>query len=137
VPRSINIEGYTPDEVLAFADEQLDAFVFTGSPIVFGIGTAEVLGQFEVRDDRLIIDLAHIDGGGEGLLPTIGMLVSRIAERRSLRGVEWLVHAVNCAQPNQKLRRMLERRGFEVVNDAQLGEVYRLAETISRGPSGR
>lgn len=137
MPKSIKIEGYSPDEVLAFTDEQLDAFAFTAEPIVFRVGTAEVLGRFEVRDNRLVIDLAHIDGGGEGLLPTIGKLVARIAERRRLRDVEWSVHAVNCAQPNPKLRRLLERRGFAIVTDAKLGEIYRLVETVSVEPSGR
>jgi hypothetical protein len=35
-----------------------------------------------------------------------------IAASRALLGVEWIVHAVSCAKPNLKLRRVLERRGL-------------------------
>lgn len=128
--KEIRIEGYSSDEILAYSDRDLDQFVFTGTPLVFRAGTAEVLGQFEIRDRRLIVELAHIDGGGEGLLPTVGALIGRIAERRRLLEVEWLVHAVNCANPNPKLRRVLDRRGFVVIADPRLGQVYRLVESV-------
>ena len=136
MPGALRIEGYTPSEILTIADEDLDLFVFTASPVVFRAGSAEVLGQFEVRGDRMIVDLAHIDGGGEGLLPTIAMLVNRVAERRRLAEIEWLVRAVNCASPNPKLRRVLDRRGFAVVTDTSLGELYRLVEPVREAPSG-
>jgi len=69
--RSVTIEGYTPDELLALPDEQLDAFVFVGEPLLFRAGTATILGEFRIVEDRLIAELAQIDGGGEGVLPAL------------------------------------------------------------------
>ena len=69
--RQINIEGYSPDEILNLPDEQLGALVLSGEPIVFRAGTAEILGEFKVKRESLIVELAQIDGGGEGVLPTL------------------------------------------------------------------
>jgi hypothetical protein len=131
VSNPVLIEGYTPEEILAIPDDQLDAFVFTAEPVIFRAGSAEVLGQFEVRGTRVVADLAHIDGGGEGALPAITVLLVRIARRRALREIEWLVHATNCARPNPKLRRVLERRGFEVVEHPQRGACFRKLEVVN------
>lgn len=122
--KHVNIEGYSPDEILELPDEQLDAFVLSGGPLVFRAGTAEVLGEFKVKDDRLIVELAQIDGGGEGVLPTLTSLAQRYARRRGLKKVEWIVHAINCAKPNLKLRRVMERRGFQIVDVEGVGEAY-------------
>jgi len=35
--RQINIEGYSPDEILSLPDEQLDALAFSGEPFVFRV----------------------------------------------------------------------------------------------------
>jgi len=64
--RKVLIEGYSVDELLALTNEQLDQFVFCGEPIVFRAGSAELLGKFERTSERMILELAHIDGGGEG-----------------------------------------------------------------------
>jgi hypothetical protein len=77
--RNVLIEGYSVDEILRLSNEQLDQFVFCGEPIVFRAGSAEILGKFERTPDRLILELAHIDGGGEGALPALGALASRYA----------------------------------------------------------
>ena len=122
--KHVNIEGYSPDEILELPDEQLDAFVLSGVPLVFRAGTAEVLGKFKVKDDSLIVELAQIDGGGEGVLPTLTSLTQRYARRRGLKKVEWIVHALNCAKPNLKLRRVMERRGFHIVDVEGVGEAY-------------
>lgn len=53
--RNVLIEGYSADEILALANEQLDQFVFCGEPIVFRAGSAEILGQFERTKDRLVL----------------------------------------------------------------------------------
>jgi hypothetical protein len=116
--REINIEGYLPDEILSLPDEQLDAFVLSGSPIVFRAGTAEILGE------SLIVELAQIDGGGEGILPTLTSLAQRYAKKRGLKKVEWIVHALNCAEPNLKLRRVMERRGLQIVDIDGVGKAY-------------
>ena len=114
--RQIEIEGYSADEILTLPDEQVDEFVLCGRPIVFRAGTAEILGEFKIKDQSLIVELAQIDGGGEGILPTLTSLSQRYAKKRGLTRVEWIVHALNCAQPNLKLRRVMERRGFQIVD---------------------
>lgn len=106
----ILIEGFTPDEILELSDDLL----LTGKPVIFRAGTAQILGEFRRSGSRLTVELAQIDGGGEGVLSTLSSLVERYARQRGLAEVEWIVHAVNCANPNLKLRRMLERRGFQI-----------------------
>jgi len=130
MPRSLDIEGYSPDEILGLPDELVDAVVFTGEPFVFHAGSAEVLGEFRMEPDRLVIELAQIDGGGEGVLLTLWMLARRYASRRELGRVEWIVHAVTCADPNLKLRRLLDRRGFEVREVAGMGQAYWLMDEL-------
>jgi hypothetical protein len=122
--RAIPIEGYTPDEVLSLPDEQVEAFIFVGAPVVFRAGSAEVLGEFRLRPDRLVVELAQIEGGGEGVLPALSVLAERYAKRRGLSKVEWIVHAVHCASPNPKLRRVLGRRGFAVCDVPGFGTTY-------------
>lgn len=122
--REILLEGYSQEEVLKLAEGELESIFLTGEPLVFRVGSAEVLGSFRVRDDRFVVELAHIDGGGEGVLKTLWLLAERFARRRGLLHVEWLVHAVACANPNPKLRRVLERLGFEVKDVPGHGPVF-------------
>jgi hypothetical protein len=44
----IVLGGLKPDEVLALSDEDLNAFVLCGEPLVFHAGTADILGRFWV-----------------------------------------------------------------------------------------
>jgi hypothetical protein len=127
---SILIEGYTLNEILEASDDDLTSFVFTDNPLVFKIGTAEILGHFRIEDNGLIIELAQIDGGGEGVLPTLWILANRYAAKRNLSNVEWIVHAVTCAKPNPKLRHMLDRRGFVVENIEGVGSAYHLINSV-------
>jgi len=122
--RQIDIEGYTPDEILDLPDEQLDALVLAGEPLVFRAGTAEILGEFRIKGASLIVELAQIDGGGEGVLLTLTSLAHRYARQRGLKKVEWVVHALNCAEPNLKLRRVMERRGFQIIDVEGVGKAY-------------
>ena len=131
IRRSVLIEGYSVDEILGLPNEQLDHFVFCGEPIVFRAGSAEILGKFERTPDRIILELAHIDGGGEGALPALGALASRYAARERLAFLEWRVHAVHCANPNLKLRHVLRKRGFAIKDVAGVGECYHLVEPCS------
>lgn len=123
-PAPLLFEGLTGDEVLDLPDEQLRELLLTGEALVLRVGTAEVLGQFRVKGDALILELAGIEGGGEGVLPGLAALASRYARREGLHFVEWRVHAVHCAQPNLRLRRMLERRGFEIREVEGVGECF-------------
>jgi hypothetical protein len=128
-PRRILIEGLTPEEILALPEEHVSALVAVG-PIVFKAGSAEILARVDLFPDRLVVDLAQIDGGGEGVLPTLGRLAERYARQRDLPCVEWVVHAVNCARPNHKLRRVLEKRGFTVRDVPGIGSAYYLRQDI-------
>ena len=108
------MEGYTPDALQRLSPEELDPLLFTGEPILFRAGSAEILGQFRLGEGVLEVELAQIEGGGEGVLPTLWMLAERLAQARGCTRVEWTVHAANCARPNPKLRPLLERRGFQL-----------------------
>ena len=124
------IEGYTPDELLALPNEELRTIVLSDEPLVFRAGSANLLGRFRVEGSALIMELAHVDGGGEGALPALAALARRYAVRESLATIDWRVHAVHCAKPNLKLRRVLERRGFAVGTVAGVGECYQFVEVV-------
>ncbi len=129
------IEGLTIDEVLGLPDEHVAALIAVG-PIVFRAGSATVLGQLRLSPGSLMIELAQIDGGGEGVLLALWRLAERYARQRELDTVEWVVHAINCAHPNLKLRRLLEKRGFEVRDVEGIGLAYYLRHQIDRAPFG-
>ena len=121
---SIKLEGYTAEELLNLPQEVLDGFVLSTEPLAFSVGSAELLGRFRIHVETLVIELAHIEGAGEGVLPTLASLAERYASKKELKRVEWIVHAVNCGRPNLKLKRMLELKGFRVENIAGVGEAY-------------
>jgi hypothetical protein len=123
-------EGYTEEEILTLPKEQVEAMILTGETVVFRTGTAEILGEFRVDNNRLRIELAQIEGGGEGVLLRLGALARRFGHLNQLSAIEWIVHAVHCAKPNLKLRRVLERRGFVVSKLPAIGEAYYLLEPI-------
>jgi hypothetical protein len=110
----IKIEGMNQDEILALPEEHLDSLVFTGNPVVLRAGCAGVLGSFSCSDRALEIELAQVDGGGEGVLILLTVLAKSIARRRGCGALEWVVQVVGCAELNLKLRRVLKRRGFQV-----------------------
>lgn len=127
---SLLIEGYTSDEILALSNAELDGIVLRDEPLVFRAGSANMLGRFRVEERALVMELAHIDGGGEGALFALASLARRYATREGLDVIEWRVHAVHCGKPNLKLRRVLERRGFQVRNVAGVGECYFLRSSV-------
>ena len=118
------IEGYTADEILGLSNELFTAFILRDEPLVLKAGSAEILGQFKVQEDTLYLELGHIDGGGEGALPSLAAIANRYARREGLSFIEWRVHAVHCANPNLKLRRVLTRKGFVVRDIPGVGECY-------------
>jgi hypothetical protein len=50
----ISIEGCSPEEILNLPDEDFESIVFVGKPIVFRVGSAEILGEFKVKDETLL-----------------------------------------------------------------------------------
>jgi hypothetical protein len=127
----IKFEGLTADELLQLQNDEVDVLVLSGNPMVFAVGSAKVLGSFAIKERVLHVELAQIDGGGEGVLLAIGALCQRFARQRSLVSINWTVHAVACAKPNLKLRRVLERRGFTVYDLPVIGKAYHLCEPIA------
>jgi len=77
----------------------------------------------------LVIELAQIEGGGEGVLPWLASLARPYAQLHGLFSIAWIVH-VSCAKPNLKLRRVLERRGFVVEQIDGVGEAYHLIDSF-------
>ena len=124
--RELFFEGFTEEEILGLPSETIEGLVVLGEPIVFRVGSATVLGSFKISERRLVIELAQIEGGGEGVLVALASLAKRYATLRQLHSTEWIVHAVSCDKPNLKLRRVLERRGFSVEDLPGIGLAYHL-----------
>ncbi len=125
----ILIEGYTPEEILSYSDHEMADLIFFDQPVVFRVGSATILGEFSQTPRRLTLELAQIDGGGEGVLPAIWTLAEKYARQRGIAEIEWIVHAINCAKPNLKLRRLLGKMGF-TIQDTSKGEAYYLRVTL-------
>jgi len=120
--REVRFEGLAEAEILNLPKDHVEALILIGEPLVFRAGSAVILGSFKLGSNRLIIELAQIEGGGEGVLISLASLARRYAKLNGLAEIEWIVHAVSCAKPNAKLRRVLERRGFEVKKVEGVGE---------------
>ncbi|WP_431685722.1 hypothetical protein [Hahella sp. NBU794] len=120
----IQIEGVSLAEILGWTEAEFDALVLTDKPLVVNIGSASVLGQFSYADKILTVELAQIDGGGEGVLPAITRIAKKAAQIKNAEHIECVVHAIHCANPNLKLRAHLERTGFEIKQVEGKGEAY-------------
>ncbi len=108
----ILIEGLEPDELISLED--LEAYAVAGRPIVISVGAAEVLAEFSICEKVLNVEIAVVEQGGEGVLPVLIDVIERAALLRKFVAIEWSVFARNCATPNTKLMKVLERIGFEV-----------------------
>jgi hypothetical protein len=129
--REVLFEGFTEEEVLGLSAEIVDGLIILDEPLVFRAGSSTILGSFKISDDRLVIELAQIEGGGEGVLIGIASLARRFASLRQLKGVEWIVHAVSCAKPNLKLRKVLDLRGFKIKPIDGIGVAYHLIDDFA------
>lgn len=129
-PREVLFEGLKEEEMLNLPRETVEQLILLGEPLVFRIGSAVLLGSFKIDTNRLVVELAQIEGGGEGVLTALASLAKRYAKLRDLSGIEWIVHAVSCAKPNLKLRHVLERRGFVVTPVEGVGEAYHLVDSL-------
>jgi hypothetical protein len=130
VPREVLFEGLREEEILNLPREAVEQLILLGEPLVFRIGSAVVLGSFKIDTNRLVIELAQIEGGGEGVLVALASLAKRYTKLRNLSEIEWIVHAVSCAKPNLKLQRVLQRRGFVISQVAGVGEAYHLIDFV-------
>lgn len=128
----ILIEGSNVNQLLELLDEpSFKNEVISGKPIVFKIGNAEILAQFEQIDNSAIVDLVHIDGGGEGVLFAFINLAKSYCRKNSIHKISWYIHARNCANPNRKLQRILELKNFEKKYIEHRGEIFFKEENVS------
>jgi hypothetical protein len=86
--KQLLIEGYRPDELPEGLDPGLEAEIVNGRPLVARIGTAEVLISLALEGHLLRAELAHVDGGGEGVLPTLIPIILRFARRRGATEID-------------------------------------------------
>lgn len=107
----ILIEGATVEELVRMPE--LEEIVFVGEPITFRVGQANILAEFSTDGACLCVELAVVENGGEGVLPVLVQAVERRARAQGLAAIEWIAYATDCAVPNPKLTRVLERLGFE------------------------
>ena len=126
----MEIEGLSIDALKALAPDELDALLAFGRPITFRMGTATILAEFNRIDDALCVNLAHIDGGGEGVLVSLWKLIANYARERKYPGILWNVHALTCATPNPRLQRFLRSRGFEETSSEKHGRVFALRQPL-------
>jgi len=131
MPREILIEGLVPESWVNLTPEEMDALVLNDEPVVFRAGTATVLGRFTADADVLRVELAHMDGGGEGVLRTLHRIAHAVAVQRGLTEICWTVHSANCARPNPKLNRVLQRIGFQL-EETKSGPTYRRKQPVNQ-----
>ena len=131
---SFLIAGFDPSEILQLPPSDLRELLLVDRAILFGAGTAEVLAQLTDRGSTLRIELAQIDGGGEGVLPVLWRVGRSVGSSLGFTSIEWLVYAVHCASPNLKQRRVLERRGFELQTRPVEGDAFVLLDPLETAP---
>ena len=125
------IDGMSELELLELAkDKEFQEIIFMDKPLIFTAGTSEILGQFKREEDSMEIILSHIDGGGEGVLLRITNLFREFGKQQGINEIDWIVHAADCPKPNPKLKRILELKGFEMVNHERDGLVYQKVEQL-------
>ena len=128
------IEGYRPEDLPDALGEELQDEILAGRPIVARVGSAEVLMSLHLEAATLRVELAHVDGGGEGALPALFSIIVRFARAREADAIEWFVFATNCARPNPRLRPILERRGFAVRDMEGRGACYFRRDDVPLAP---
>lgn len=61
--REIKFEGYSMEEILEMPVEEINKYIFIGEPLVFLIGSAQVLGEFRIRGEMIVVELAKLREG--------------------------------------------------------------------------
>ncbi|MGH6652769.1 MAG: hypothetical protein ACREB7_16720 [Sphingopyxis sp.] len=126
----MEIEGVSLEALKALPTEELEELLAFGRPITFRMGTATVLAEFNRDREELAVNLAHIDGGGEGVVASLWKLIERYAKERGYTSIVWNVHALTCANPNPRLQHFLRDRGFEEENSKTYGRVLVLRRKL-------
>ena len=105
-----------------------------GEPVIWRVGAAEVLAACRRDGDQLVVEVAEVVGGGDGTLLALRAELRRWSAQQGVAEIQWVVHAVECAKPNERLRAVLARRGFVVgVQDGV--EAYRWRDRVDRAVS--
>ena len=107
----ILIEGATVEELARMPE--LEEIVLVDEPITFRVGQSNILAEFSTDGACLCVELAVVENGGEGVLPVLVQAIEQRARLQGLAAIEWITYATDCAVPNPKLSRVLERLGFE------------------------
>ena len=118
----ILIEGATVEELASMPE--LEESVLVGEPITFRVGQASILAEFSRDGACLRVELAVIENGGEGVLPVLVQAVEQRARAQGLAAIEWIAYATDCAVPNPKLNRVLERMGFQITTSSKGARCY-------------
>jgi hypothetical protein len=92
--REVRFEGLSQQEILSLPQHEVENLILLGEPLVFRAGSAAILRSFAIACNRLVIELAQVEGGGEGILVSLASLAKRYAKAKHLSGVGWIVHAV-------------------------------------------
>ena len=132
----MEIEGISLQTLKALPGDELDALLAFGRPITFRIGSANILAEFNRSENTLVVNLAHVDGGGEGVLLLVWKAIAQYATDRSYSALLWHVHALTCARPNPRLQQFLRGRGFEVVDHEVYGQVFMLLQPLAQAHVG-
>jgi len=120
----IEIEGVALEALRKLSRPDQDALLSFARPISFTMGSATVLAEFNRDGPELIVNLAHIDGGGDGVLLILWKALRGYAAGRGYRSIRWNVHALTCAKPNPRLQRFLRTHGFDEVEDPSYGPIF-------------
>jgi len=128
--RKISIEGFRPEEIVALPDDQIHEYVFQGDHVVFVVGSAELHGEFQRQDDRLVARLTQINRSGEDIIPSVAALLSRYARLRQIPRIEWEIHPNADAERDGNLQEVLAQRGFHLEIDSVGGRIYRLTQKV-------
>lgn len=124
VRSELEIAGLPLSQLRGMAADDLDGLMAFGRPISFDLGSASILAEFNRSGEVLLVNLAHIDGGGEGVLVVLWTLIRRYAAERVYAAIRWNIHAATCANPNPRLQKFLRRREFIEIEDPLYGRIF-------------
>ena len=127
----MEIEGLSIRALKALSKSEQDALLAFGRSITFRIGTANILAEFNRSESELSVNLAHVDGGGEGVLLLLWKAVESYALDRGYASLQWYVHALTCAKPNPRLQQFLRTRGFLEIDHKTYGRIFVFRQSLS------